>query len=344
MLFKMLITLVLFTLGMLSLISCGVAENSKVTVRAGHFPNITHAQGVIGQANGAFQKALKDKANVDWKIFNSGTPAIEALFAGELDIAYIGPNPAINGYVKSEGEVLRIISGAASGGAALVVKRGAGIKSVKDFGDKKLAAPSIGNTQYVALVSWLNENGYKLKDKGGNVEALGIANPDQLTLFIKDEIDGAWTVEPWVSRLVFEGGGEVFLEESELWEEGKYVTTNLIVSSKFLKENPDVVKTWLRTHIELTDWINKNPEEAKKILNEEIKRETGEQIPENILNASLKRIEFTYDPLSGSLFKSAEDAYKQGFLGSSMPDLSNIYDISLLNEVLKEKGLKTITQ
>lgn len=331
---------ILLVLGVL--IQPSRAGDSNVTVRAGHFPNITHAQAVIGQANGEFTKALGEKADIDWKIFNSGTSAIEALFAGELDITYIGPNPAVNGYIKSDGEALRIVSGAASGGAGLVVRKDSDIKSAKDFDGKKLATPNIGNTQDVALRNWLSENGYKLKEKGGTVEVIPLENPDQLTLFIKKEIDGAWTVEPWVSRLIYEGGGELFLDEKELWPGGKYVTTHIIVSTKFLKEHPDLVKTWLETHLQLTDWINKNRDEAKKLLNEEIKRETGKAIPEKILNAALERIELTYDPVPSSLYTSAEDAFKLGFLGRKKPDLSNIYDLSILNGILKEKGLKEI--
>ncbi|HET7289932.1 MAG TPA: ABC transporter substrate-binding protein [Thermodesulfobacteriota bacterium] len=318
------------------------ADDSKVTIRAGHFPNITHAQGVIGQARGDFEKALGDKASIDWKLFNSGTSAIEALFAGELDITYIGPNPAVNGYIKSDGEALRIVSGAASGGAGFVVRKDAGIKSAGDFNGKKLATPSIGNTQDVALRNWLGENGYKLKEKGGTVEVVPLENPDQLTLFIKKEIDGAWTVEPWVSRLIYDGAGELFLDEKELWPNGQYVTTHIIVNTKFLKEHPDLVKTWLETNLRITDWINNNKEEAKQVLNKELKRETGKAIPQNILDAALPRIEFTYDPIASSLFQSAEDAYKLGFLGKKEPDLSNIYDLSILNGILRDRGLQEI--
>lgn len=332
----------IFALGLIGLAVSSGAQDNKVKIRAGHFPNVTHAQGVIGQARGDFDKAFGDKAYVDWKLFNSGTSAIEALFAGELDITYIGPNPAINGYIKSDGEALRIVSGAASGGAGLVVRKGSGIKSVKDFNGKRLATPSIGNTQDVALRNWLGENGYKLKEKGGTVEVVPLANPDQLTLFIKKELDGAWTVEPWVSRLILEGDGELFLDEKDLWPNGQYVTTHIIVNTKFLKEHPDLVKTWLETNLAITDWINKNPEEAKVVLNEEIKKETGKAIPQNILDAALPRIEFTYDPIASSLYTSAEDAYKLGFLKSE-PDLSGIYDLSILNGILKEKGLEEIT-
>jgi NitT/TauT family transport system substrate-binding protein len=330
------------TLGLLSLRLGVVAKESKITIRAGHFPNITHAQGVIGQANGWFDKALGENAKIDWKVFNAGPSAIEALFAGELDLAYIGPNPAINGYVKSKGEALRIVAGAASGGAALVVRADSGINTVKDFSGKKIASPQLGNTQDVALRAWLKENGYEVKEKGGTVQVIPLANPDQLTLFLKKEVDGAWTVEPWVSRLILEGSGKLFLDERELWPDGKFVTTHLIVSTKFLKEHPDLVKKWIAAHVELTDWINKNPEETKRILNEEIKRETGKAIPQNVLDESLKRIEFTYDPITSSLFKSAKQAFELGFLGKEQPDLSNIYDLTLLNEVLTEKGLPPV--
>lgn len=329
-------------LGLISQDSAVIAGDSQVTVRAGHFPNITHAQGVIGQANGWFDKALGKDVKVEWKIFNAGSSAIEALFAGQLDITYIGPSPAINGYVKSKGEALRIVAGAASGGTGLVVRTDSGIKTVKDFDGKRIASPQLGNTQDVALRGWLKDNGYKVKEKGGTVQVIPLENPDQLTLFIKKEIDGAWTVEPWVSRLILDGNGRLFLDEREIWPDRKFVTAQIIVSTKFLKEHPDLVKKWIAANVELTNWINKNPEEAKKILNEEIKKETGKAITENVLNESLKRIDFTYDPISNSLFQSARWAFEQGFLGKEQPDLSNIYDLTLLNEVLAEKGLQPV--
>jgi NitT/TauT family transport system substrate-binding protein len=334
--------LVALTLGSLNPESAVFAKESTITIRVGHFPNVTHAQGVIGQANGWFEKALGKNVEVDWKIFNAGPSAIEALFAGQIDLTYIGPNPAINGYVKSKGEALRIIAGAASGGAALVVRADSGIKSVKDFGGKKIASPQLGNTQDVALRSWLKDNSFELKEKGGTVQVIPLENPDQLTLFLRKEIDGAWTVEPWVSRLIYDGGGKLFLNESDLWPDGKYVTTHLIVSTKFLKEHPDIVKKWVAAHVELTNWINKNPEKAKSVLNEEIKRETGKAIPQNILDEAMKRIEVTYDPIASSLFKSANSAFELGFVGSEQPDLSNIYDLTILNQVLKQKGLEPV--
>lgn len=327
---------------LLSWDSAVVTADSQVIIRAGHFPNITHAQGVIGQANGWFEKALGKDAKIEWKVFNAGPSAIEALFAGQLDITYIGPSPAINGYVKSKGESLRIVAGAVSGGAGLVVRADSGINTVKDFNGKKIAYPQLGNTQDVALRGWFKDNGYKVKEKGGTVQVIPIANPDQLTLFLKKEIDGAWAPEPWVSRLILEGNGKLFLDERNLWPDGKFVTTNLVVSTKFLKEHPDLVKKWIAAHVELTNWINKNPEEAKKIINEEIKNEIGKALTQNVLNESFKRVDVTYDPIPSSLFQSARWAFEQGFLGREQPDLSNIYDLTLLNEVLKEKGLQPV--
>jgi NitT/TauT family transport system substrate-binding protein len=319
---------------------CG--QNAPVAIRAGHFPNITHAQGVVGQATRWFDKALAPEARVDWKIFNAGPSAIEALFAGAIDLTYIGPNPAINGYVRSQGEALRIVAGATSGGAALVVRADSGIQRPEDFHGKKVASPQMGNTQDVALRGWLKSHGLRLREKGGDVQVIPIANPDQLTLFLKKEIDGAWTVEPWVSRLIREGNGRLLIDERDLWPDGQFVTTHLIVSTKFLKQHRNLVKKWIKAHVELTEWINKNLPEAKRVLNEEIRRETGKALPQPVLDDSFSRLQVTYDPIRSSLFTSAKWAFDAGFLGRQQPDLAGIYDLSVLNEVLKEKGLKAI--
>lgn len=313
------------------------ASDKNLVIRAGHFPNVTHAQGLIGQANGWFEKRIGPDVKIDWKIFNAGPSAIEAMFAGELDLTYIGPNPAINGYVKSNGEALRIVCGANSGGAALVIRKDSGIDEIKDLHGKKIASPQLGNTQDVALRAFLQENGFVLKEKGGDVEVIPVRNPDQLSLFITKQIDAAWTIEPWVSRLVKEGNGKVFLEESSRWPKGEYVTTHLIVSTKFLKEHSDLVKRWISAHVELTEWIDSNMEEAKNILNEEIKKETGKALPKDVLDSAFSRCKITYDPIKKSLLESANMAYRLGFLGDKKPDLSNIYDLSILNQVLREK-------
>src|SRR6476619_861809 len=202
----------------------GNAQGNPTIVRVGAFPNITHPQPMVGKANGYFEKALGPQVKFDWKTFNAGPSAIEALFAGAIDMAYIGPNPTINGYVRSNGEALRIIAGATSGGAALVVRGDSGINGPQDFHGKRIASPQQGNTQDVALRAWLKSNGLKTRDKGGDVVVMPIANPDQLTLFLKKEIDAAWAPEPWASRLVHDAGGRIFLGERTLCPRGQYLT------------------------------------------------------------------------------------------------------------------------
>jgi len=310
-------------------------------VRIGYFLNINHVQAVIGLGNGDFQKALDD-VKVETQIFNAGPSAIEALFANQIDVAYVGPNPAINGYIKSDGEALRIIAGAASGGAVFVIRTDAEIKSIDDFAGKKFASPQLGNTQDVALRAYLLANGYKTTENGGNVQVIPAKNADILTLMIKKEIDGAWIPEPWGAKLVKEANGRIFLDERDLWPEGKFVTAHVIASTKYLQNHPDVIKKLLAVHVEQTQWINQNKEESFSVFNTELEKLTGKTIPVDEFQEAFSRMEITYDPVKESLFKSANDAFDIGFLGDTRPDISKIYDLKLLNEVLEEKGLKQI--
>jgi NitT/TauT family transport system substrate-binding protein len=314
----------------------------QTVIRVGAFPNITHAQPMVGKANGWFDKAMGPNVKIQWTSFNAGPSAIEALFAGAIDMTYVGPNPTIAGYVRSNGEALRVVAGAASGGVALVVRNDSGINKPEDFHGKRIASPQLGNTQDVALRAWLKAHGLKTTDKGGDVQVLPMANPDQLTLFLKKELDGAWAPEPWATRLIREGNGRLFLDERTLWPQGQFVITNLIVSTKFLKDHPDLVKNWIRAHVEITDWINGHLPESKKLLNDQIQKETGKPLAPAILDEAFTRLQVTYDPLRDSLVTSAKSAYQAGFLGKQQPDLSNLYDLSPLNQVLAEKGKKPI--
>ncbi len=318
------------------------AQTGNTVIRVGAFPNITHPQAMIGKGNGWFDQALGSQVKIEWKTFNAGPSAIEALFAGALDMTYIGPNPAINGYVRSNGEALRIVAGATSGGAALVVRNDSGIQKPEDFHGKRVASPQMGNTQDVALRAWLKAHGLKTNDKGGDVQVLPIANPDQLTLFLKKELDAAWAPEPWASRLIREANGRLFLDERDLWPNGQFITAHLIVSTKFLQAHPDLVKKWLQAHLELTDWINGHISEAKQALNQQIQKETGKALSAGVLDDSFGRLQVTYDPLRASLMNAAHSAFQAGFLGRQMPDLSRLYDLNLLNQVLAEKGKKAI--
>ncbi len=311
-------------------------------VRIGYFPNMLHAQALVGREQGAFQEEMGDEAAVRMVSFNAGPSVIEAMFADEIDIAYIGPNPAINGYVKSRGEALSIIAGAASGGAVLVVRNDSGIMAPADFAGRRVASPQLGNTQDVALRAWLIGNGLAVGNGGDEVEVIPTANPEILAAFIKGDIDAAWVPEPWGARLVQEGGGRVYLDERDLWPEGRFVTANVIVSKKFLAEHPDIARRFLRAHVRLTQWINGNPAAAKAQINRQIENITSKELPPSVLDEAFSRCEITYDPVPESLAKSAESAYALGFLGDEEPALEGIYNLTLLNEVLEEEGLERV--
>ncbi len=317
-------------LSSLSIFGMALAGFAQTVVRVGAFPNITHAQAMVGKANGVFEKALGPGVKIEWTSFNAGPSAIEALFSGAIDMTYIGPNPTISGYLRSNGEAVRVIAGAASGGAALVVRNDSGINKPEDFHGKRVGSPQLANTQDVALRAWLKAHGMKPTDKGGDVQVIPLANPDQLTMFLQKQLDASWAPEPWATRLIHEGNAHLFLDERDLWPGRQFVVTNLIVSPKFLREHPDVVKKWLAAHVELTDWINGHLPEAAKILNEQIRRETGKALLPAVMKEAFGRVQITYDPLRSSLMTSAKSAFEAGFLGKQMPDLSRLYDLSLL--------------
>lgn len=320
--------------------SNGGSAKSDV-LRIGYFPNINHAQAVIGLGQGDFQKVL-DGIKVESKLFNAGPSAIEALRAGAIDVSYTGPNPAINGYVVTNGEGLRVISGAASGGAVFVVRNDAGIESAEDFTNKKFASPQLGNTQDVALRKYLLESGYETRENGGSVEVLPAKNADILTLMVKKEIHGAWVPEPWGAKLVKETNARIFLDERDLWPAGQFVTAHIIVRTEYLEDNPDTIKRLLEAHVDKTIWINENPDEAMQAFNTELEKLTTKTIPEDEFEAGASRMTLTWDPVKESLFQSANDAFEIGFLGDEKPDLSGIHDLTLLNQVLNEKGLPEI--
>jgi NitT/TauT family transport system substrate-binding protein len=302
-------------------------------------------------------------------VFSAGPSAIEALYAGQIDVAYVGPNPAINGYLASNGEGIRIISGSASGGAVFVVRNDTGIQSASDLGGKKFASPQLGNTQDVALRKYLIQSGYETVENGGNVTVVPVKPSDILTLMLKKEIDGAWVPEPWGARLVKEANGKILVDERDLWPpDGKFVTTNIIARSDYLKNNPETIRKLINAHIDETIWINDTLQNIRNddvngaswykenesnadfenggveafihSFNDGLKRITGNTVPEDELSDALQRLEFTYDPIEQSLFRMADDAYDLGLIGrGNEPDLTNIYDLGLLKQVLKERNL-----
>src|ERR671932_563972 len=232
------------------------SEQQQKALRIGYFPNINHAAAVIGLGTGDFQKILGNNGiQVQTQLFTAGPSAIEVLFANQIDVAYVGPNPAINGYVQSKGEALRIISGAASGGAVFVVRNDSGINSPQDLANKKFSSPQLGNTQDVALRKYLLDNGYKTKENGGNVEVIPAKTADIVSLMIKKDIDGAWVPEPWGAKLIKEANAKVLVDERDLWPDGQFVTAHIIARTDYLERNPDVIKKLLSAHIDTTRWI-----------------------------------------------------------------------------------------
>jgi NitT/TauT family transport system substrate-binding protein len=318
-----------------------VRAASKRVVRIGHFPNITHAQALYARAGGQFEKKLG--VPIEWTSFNAGPTAIEAMFANAIDATFIGPNPAINGFIKSKGEAFVIVAGAAAGGAGLVLRSDAGIQSDKDFGNTIIATPQLGNTQDVAARVWFAEHGYKLKEKGGNVSLLPLANPDQLLMFQKKAIHGAWTVEPWLSRLEVEAGGRLYVDEKTLWPDGRYVTTQLVVRKEFLATNAPLVEALVEALIEVTQQINADKAAAAQVLNAELKKLTGKPLPDAVMTRAMQRVELTWDPIPASLRASAAHAHQIGFLREA-PDINGIHSLATLNRVLAAKGLPAVAE
>lgn len=328
---------------LLALAGCtrGPEEGAPQTLRVGYFPNVTHAQAVLGIPRGDFQKALGTSVTVQPTVFNAGPSVIEAIFAGHLDLAYIGPNPAINGYVQSHGDALRIVAGATSAGASLVVRPDAGIRSPADLGGKRLATPQLGNTQDVALRAFLVAQGLATRETGGTVDVIPTPNAQILDLVRLAEIDGAWVPEPWASRLVVEAGCTVLVDERDLWPNGDFVTAQVIVRRAYLDAHPDVVKAWLEAHVDITQWLVAHPGEALPALNHEIEALTGKALPPQVLSMAWSRMRPTWDPIAPSLAACAAAAHTAGYLPQT-PDLSGIYALDLLNQVLRERGLAQV--
>lgn len=306
-------------------------SEAPTTVRLGFFPNVTHATALVGMESGIFTSALGANT-LETKTFNAGPAAVEALFSGALDATYIGPNPAINAHVQSRGEAIRIISGATSGGALLVVKPS--INGPADLKGKKLATPQRGGTQDVALRNWLKTNGLKADlQGGGEVSVVPQENAQSLETFRSGQIDGAWVPEPWATRLVQEGGGKVLIDERSLWPDGKFVTTHLVVRTKFAKDHPDAVRRLVEGQVQANELVNSNPAEAQRLANQAITTITGRGLPDTVLQASWRNLEFTNDPVASSLRVSAQHAQEVGLLDKV--SLDGIYDLSVLNQVLK---------
>jgi NitT/TauT family transport system substrate-binding protein len=296
----------------------------KTVIRFGHFPNITHAQGVVAhalsrQGKGWFEKRLGPNVEIQWFTYNAGPSAMEAIFAGSLDVTYVGQGPALNAHFKSNGEEIRVISGAANAGAALVVKGDSPIKTAADFRGKKIATPQLGNTQDISCRAWLKAQGFNVTQTGGDVIVIPTANPDQLSLFQKGAVDAVWTVEPWVTRLEREAKARVFLEDKDV------ITTWLVSSAKFLQDHRDFAKKIAAANMDLTKWIQDHEAEAQKLLIDELKAETKADFSPDAVAQAWKRIKFTTDVPLSLIAKAVQDGKDAGFLKGST-DISKLIE------------------
>ncbi len=309
------------------------------TLRLGYFPNVTHAVPVLGVADGEFAKEL-GKTKLSTQTFNAGPAATEALLGGSIDAVYLGPSPAINAFAKTGGKDVRIVAGGASGGAALVVKPS--ITSVSQLAGKTLATPQLANTQDVALKYFLKQEGFTVNGKAAkNVNVIAQDNAQSLQLFQQGAIDGAWLPEPWATRLVKQGGDKVLVNEKTRWPKGQFVTTNLLVSTKFLQEHPHTIRALITAQVKTAEQITKDPSGSAKQIDAALTRLNGKALPAGVTAAALQNLTPGWDPYAASLRGSAEHAESIGLLKKT--DLTGIYDLSILNSVLKSQGLKQVS-
>jgi NitT/TauT family transport system substrate-binding protein len=316
--------------------------NRRVALRLGYLPNLTHAQPQVALQRGSFADALGSNVTLDMsKGFNAGPAVMEALLAGALDAAYVGPSPATTTFAQTDGKELRIIAGATSAGALLIVRPAANLNKPSDFANKRIASPQLGNTQDVALRSWLLNNGLKPKENGGNVTVLPANNADTLTAFQNGTVDGAWVPEPWATLLQQQAGGKVYLDERSLWPNGQFATTVLVVRTSYLQANPDVIDRLVGAHVDSTLWIKSNPDEAKKLINQNIGKISNASLPQAVLDAAWMNQEVTYDPITSSIKTSVDEAVKLGFY-DNQPDMSRLFDLAALNRALQDKQLPDV--
>ncbi|MDB6072597.1 MAG: NitT/TauT family transport system substrate-binding protein [Verrucomicrobiaceae bacterium] len=314
--------LLMLSASLVALAGCKPAATpgAKPVLRFGHFPNITHVQGLVAhalsrQGKGWYESRLG--VEIQWYTYNAGPSATEAIFARSLDVTYVGPSPTLNAYAKSKGSEMRVLAGAANGGSSLVVRPAANINSPADFRGKKVATPQLGNTQDVQARAWLANQGFNITLTGGDVTVLPIQNADQLAMFTKGEIDAVWTAEPWVTRLELEANGKIFLEDKDT------NVTLLVSSAKFVKDQPDLAKKLVAAHKELTAWIKANPKEVRELLKYELKAETNSEPKDALLDKALGRVVLTDEISRSSLDTMVQSAQKAGFL-KDIPDLTQL--------------------
>ncbi|WP_157009203.1 ABC transporter substrate-binding protein [Agromyces laixinhei] len=308
-------------------------------LRLGYFANVTHAPALVAVQEGLLADALGD-TTLTTQVFNAGPAAIEALTAGAIDATYIGPNPSINTFIQSGGLSARIVAGAATGGAALVVRDG--IDSVDDLAGTTLATPQLGNTQDVALRSWLGGEGYETDTTGGgDVHITPTENAQALTLFRQGGLDGAWLPEPWVSRLVVDAGAHVLVDEADLWEDGEFPTTVLLVRAEFLEAHPETVRALLEGHVASVTWLGEHAAEAPVVINEALEADTGKPLADEVITRSLAHVSFDVDPHA----ETFETLVANGLEAGTQKDgsIDGLFDLRLLNGLLEADGAEPVS-
>lgn len=330
---------------LLALAGCGPnssnSSDGKVILNLGYYPNLTHAVALVGVGRGTFKQKLGSGVLLQTKTFNAGPAEIQALLAGSIDIAFVGPSPAISGYTQSHDSALKVIAGASSAGVEFVVQANAKINGPADLANKKIADPQKGGTQDVALRYYLRQQGLKSTDEGGNVQIISTDNASILNLFKQGKIDGAWMPEPWATRLTVEGKGKVFLNESSLWPGGQFATTIIVVRQAFYNTYPNIVKSFLQASVDTVQYIQSNAASAEQIANEQILQITGSPMKSAELPLAFQDLQITYDPLASTVNEQANRSYTLGFV-KSKPDLTNFYNLGPLNSVLTSRGLATV--
>jgi len=313
-------------------------ESNENKIRIAYFPNIGHAIPIVGMEKGFFETSMGNATKIETRVFDSGPQAIESLFANSIDLAYVGPGPAINGFLNSENHNVKILAGAASGGASFIVHPESEINSVSDFAGKKIAAPQIGNTQDVSLRHYLFEHGLKTADKGGSVIVYNIPNPDIYTLFVKGDIDGAWVAEPWATILETELNGKRLFYEEELCPNQEFASVLLIANANFVEKNPVIISNFLDSHYQTVTWINQNPIETRDVFNDFLNSHLGQPLSDDVVDIALSNLVITADPIPDSIHSFAEQANALGYLGRNGYDLSGIFYLFDTNPIEGENN------
>ncbi|WP_435872860.1 ABC transporter substrate-binding protein [Microbacterium enclense] len=330
------------TLGVVAAMMAGCASSTAEAtdqgpaeeLRLGYFANVTHAPALVGLQEGLLQDALGD-TKLSTEVFNAGPAAIEALSAGAIDATYIGPNPSINTFIQSRGESARIVAGAATGGAALVVRDG--ITSARDLEGKTLATPQLGNTQDVALRGWLKAQGFQTDTSGGgDVTITPTENAQTFQLFKDGQLDGAWLPEPWVSRLVVDAGAKVLVDEADEWPDGEFPTTVLLVRKEFLDQHPETVSKLLAGHEASVKWIADNAGTAASVINAQIAADTGKPLADAVIARALEHVTYSVDPHADTFSTLVENGVAAGTQKEG--SIEGLFDLRLLNAQLATSG------